>query len=107
MIAQTGGVIGVFLANKFVVGKDRVGTIADVVAHISYIRDLIGIEHVAIGTDLGGIVSGGIEGLTHVDQLSNLESALLAADYTEQEIEKVFYQNASRVLQSHLSEKMQ
>lgn len=102
MIAKTNGVIGIFFANTFVVGKDRVGTINDVVAHIDYIRDLIGIEHVAIGTDLGGIISGGIAGLEHVDQLSNLEAALLAADYTEQDIEKIFYQNAQRVLQVHL-----
>ena len=102
LIAESNGVIGVFLANTFVVGKERVGTIADVIAHINYIRDLIGIQHIAIGSDLGGIISGGIVGLEHVDQLGNLESALLRADYTPAAIEAIFYKNALRVLQTHL-----
>jgi membrane dipeptidase len=102
LIAETNGVIGVFFANTFVVGRGTVGTIDNVLDHISYIRDFIGIEHIAIGTDLGGIISGGIVGLEHVDQLGNLEDTLLAADYTEDEIEAILYKNALRVLRTHL-----
>jgi membrane dipeptidase len=102
MIAQSGGVIGVFFANSFVVGKDRVATIADVVAHINYIKDSIGIDYVAIGTDLGGIMSGVVTGLEHVNQLGNLESALLQENYRVDDIEKIFYKNGLRVLQAHL-----
>jgi membrane dipeptidase len=51
LIAETNGVIGVFFANTFVVGRGTVGTIDNVLDHIRYIRDCIGIEHIAIGTD--------------------------------------------------------
>ena len=102
LIAETHGVIGVFFANTFVVGSDRAGTIADVVAHINYLRHLIGVRHIAIGSDLGGIISGSIIGLEHVDKLSNLTKALLDADYNEEDIAAIFHGNALRVLQSHL-----
>ncbi len=102
MIAATDGVIGVFFANTFVVGKNKPGAITDIVAHINYIRDLIGARHIAIGSDLGGIISGGIDDLGHVAELSNLCTALQEANYTESDIEAILYQNAKRVLESHL-----
>lgn len=102
MIAGSDGVAGVFFANTFVVGSGVHGTIGDVVAHIDHIKDLIGVRHIAIGSDLGGIISGGITDLDHVDKISNLVTALHAVHYTELEIEAICYKNAERVLMSHL-----
>jgi membrane dipeptidase len=101
-IAETDGVIGVFFAGTFVAGKSRPSTIADVVAHINHLKQLIGTRHIAIGSDWGGIVSGGVTGLERVDQIDNLFAALRAIGYTEEELEQIAWRNAERVLRAHL-----
>jgi membrane dipeptidase len=102
IIAQSGGVVGVFFANTFVVSKDKVGTIDDVVAHIAYIKDLIGIDHIALGSDFGGIISGTVSGLAAVAEFPRLYERLCYFGFNEEEIEKVFSGNAERIIRSHL-----
>jgi len=101
-IGASGGVIGVFFANKFVVGDNKKGTVADVVNHITYIKDLIGIDHVALGSDFGGIATGTVDGLASVSQYPILLTALSQAGYTQEEQEKICWRNAERVIGEHL-----
>lgn len=101
-IAETDGVIGVFLAQTFVTGKNTTAQVADVVRHIDYIRDLIGVRHIAVGSDLGGIVTGGVRGLESVLDITTLSQTLLASGYSEDEVEAICWQNADRVLKVHL-----
>lgn len=103
IIAKSGGVIGVFFANTFVVGKDKVGSIENLVEHIDYLKNLIGIEHIALGSDFGGIISGSLTGLSSVEDYSNLEKILKNNGYSEDEVSLIFSKNAERVLQDHLS----
>lgn len=54
-VAATGGLIGVCPHSQFC--EKRRGerpTVADFLDHISYVADLVGVEHVGIGTDLFG-----------------------------------------------------
>jgi microsomal dipeptidase-like Zn-dependent dipeptidase len=54
-LAAKGGVIGIAAKSGFL-KKDglRTGsTVEDIVTHVEYVRDLVGIEHVCIGTDVG------------------------------------------------------
>lgn len=101
-IAQTDGVIGVFFAQTFVTGKGRAAAVSDVIAHINHIRDLIGVRHIAIGSDWGGIVTGGVEELQSVSQLQNLYTTLLESGYSEDDVVAIAHKNAERVLRSHL-----
>jgi len=101
-IAETDGVIGVFFAGRFVGGKEEANQIEDVIAHITHMRDLIGVRHIAIGTDLGGIVSQSVTDLNCVNDVPNLYSALRAANYSESDIELIAWKNADRVLRAHL-----
>ena len=102
VIAETDGVIGVFFSSKFVVGKDKQGTIQDVIAHITYIKNLIGIRHIAIGSDFGGITSRGITNLAHVADMPNLFTALRQNGYSEEDVRAIASANALRVLCIHL-----
>ncbi|MBX2866757.1 dipeptidase [Candidatus Kaiserbacteria bacterium] len=102
VVAETDGVIGVFFPNTFVVGKEKKSTVLDVVMHINYIKNLIGIRHIALGSDFGGIITGCVEGLSHVRDYPNLITALSDAGYTDEEIEQITYRNAKRVLREHL-----
>jgi membrane dipeptidase len=51
-IAKGGGVIGISCIAFMVKGREPV-TIDDVVDHFDHVRDLVGIEHVGIGSDAG------------------------------------------------------
>ncbi len=101
-IAASDGVIGVFFANTFVVGKGAVSNVEHVVAHIEYTKHLIGVRHIAIGSDLGGVITGGVLGLEEVTNIKNLIAALAEHGYTETEIEAIAWKNADRVLRAHL-----
>jgi len=102
LIAETGGVIGVFLAANFVSKEDRV-EVGHLVDHIDHIKKTIGIDHVALGTDFGGLTGDKfVEGLTCVDDLHKLWDELEKRGYSEEEMEKIAYKNAVRVLKEIL-----
>ena len=102
LIAESDGVIGVFFAKTFVTGKDQPGTIDSLVDHIDYLKQLTGIRHIALGSDFGGIISGTLDGLTSVHDFPALLACLDVRGYTSEEIEAIFFKNATRVLSSHL-----
>lgn len=97
-MAKSGGVMGLFFSPRYIKLKGTV-TVRDVVLHINYIRDLVGIDHVAIGSDFGGITSDTfIENLSSVSDLPNLLEALQKEGYSSEDIEKITWKNAQRVL---------
>lgn len=49
-LAERGGVIGLTLYSLFL-RKDQQPTLDDFVRHFSYVADLVGVEHIGIGTD--------------------------------------------------------
>jgi membrane dipeptidase len=103
LIAETDGVIGVFFPATFTIGAGMTGTVFDVVRHIIYIRDLVGVRHIAIGSDFGGIVSGTLEGLVSVSDFPTLITALSSVGFTDDDIEAICVTNAKRILFAHLS----
>lgn len=102
LIAASDGVIGIFFPNTFVVGRDVHGTIADVIRHIDYVAKLIGTRHIALGSDFGGIVTGCVENLAHVNDFPKLIHALREHHYNETQIAQIAHDNAFRILQTHL-----
>ncbi|MFP4016352.1 MAG: dipeptidase [Halanaerobiales bacterium] len=86
------GVIGINFAPFFVSRKKKVD-INDVIKHINYIKDLVGIESIILGTDYDGIQHTP-EGLEDISCLKNLELKLYEKGYSKEEVEKIFYKNA-------------
>ena len=68
-----------------------------VVDHIDHIVNLIGIDHVAFGSDFDGVDGMLPKGLEDVSKYPNLIYHLLKRGYTEKEIEKICYRNTWRV----------
>ncbi len=101
-IASSGGIIGIFFSKKFIT-TDSTASLGDVVRHIDHIRSIVGIDHIGIGSDFGGILSGFPEGLESVERLEVLWDALRKQGYTEEEVEKIACKNALRVLKTILS----
>jgi membrane dipeptidase len=97
-IANTGGVVGVIFYPPFLTKSYQNATIRDVVDHIHYIVDLVGIDHVALGSDFDGIGRVPI-GLEDVTDFPHLTWALLEEGYSQQEVEKILGGNFMRVFE--------
>jgi membrane dipeptidase len=74
-------------------------TIDDVVQHVDHAVKMAGIDHVGIGSDYDGI-SGPPRGLEDVSKLPALKAALKKKGYTDEDLKKIFGQNALRVLRA-------
>lgn len=65
--------------------------------HIDHIKQLAGIDHVAIGSDFDGVDGNLPTGLKDVSAYPNLIYTLLKRGYTDEDIEKICYKNVWRV----------
>jgi len=74
----------------------KLATVPDVVDHIDHVVQVIGIDHVGIGTDFDG--GGGVEGCKTVAEMKNITIELLRRGYSKTEIEKIWGGNVMRVL---------
>ncbi len=94
-IAAGGGVIGVVFHRSFLTSTST-STIDTVIAHIDYIKNLVGIDYVAIGSDYDGGITAPT-GLENVSKLPNLTMALLKRGYSRSEVRKILGENYLRV----------
>jgi len=74
----------------------KFATVQDAVDHIDHVVQVIGIDHVGIGTDFDG--GGGIEGCKTVAEMKNITIELLRRGYSKQDIAKIWGGNIMRVL---------
>lgn len=95
-IASTGGVVGVNFHSSFLV-KGRPASLDDVVRHVRHLVKVMGVEHVAFGSDFEGDIKPP-EGLLDVRALPRLAQALEASGMSRKDVERVFGTNALRVL---------
>ena len=97
-LAERGGVMGLNFCGDFLElhnkpnGPSRIRAMVD---QIKYIRDLAGIDVIALGTDFDGI-NCELE-IEDASQMNKLEEALYKEGFTTEEVEKIFYKNALRV----------
>lgn len=71
--------------------------VSDVVAHIRHVVDLVGIEHVGIGSDYDGVGDSLPTGLKDVSTYPNLIAALLEDGFSEEDVRKIVGENVLRV----------
>jgi membrane dipeptidase len=94
-IANSGGVIGVVFYPLFL-SSTNYATLDTVVKHIDYIRNLAGIDHVALGSDYDGM-SPAPFGLEDASHLPALTLRLLERGYSREDVRKVLGGNFLRV----------
>ena len=99
-LAKNRGVIQICFGSEFIAEKKKypnlVVTVKDVADHIDRVKELVGIDHVGIGSDYDGWRNFPV-GLEDTSTYPNLIRELLNRDYTKEEIEKVFGGNLLRV----------
>ena len=102
-LAKRNGVMGINYAAGFLAEHETMdgrSKVEDMVKHILYIRDLVGIDYVGLGSDFDGIPQN-LE-LKDASYMPMLYDALKDAGLSEEEIEKVFYKNVLRVFKDVL-----
>lgn len=94
-IAQAGGVAQITLYHGFL-RKEGEADIRDAMAHLNHAIDVMGIDHVGLGTDFDG--DGGIKGLADASELINFTTALLRQRFSKADIKKIWGENWLRVM---------
>ena len=96
-IAKGGGVIGVVFYTTFLSTSSYYKvTIDTLIKHIDYIKNLVGVDYVAIGSDFDGDITPPV-GLDDVSQLPALTLALLKHGYSPSDVKKILGGNYLRV----------
>ena len=125
-MAKTGGVMGIDFIRFMVRDREPV-TIENALDHFDYVRKLVGVDHLAIGSDLdlvgnGNAVGGGgfnpasqpnferygyhvdkpdhvaVTGLDNSQRIFDLTEGLIGRGYSDSEIQAILGGNAIRVL---------
>jgi membrane dipeptidase len=99
ILSNKGGVMGINFEREFL-GNKEISTVEEMVKHIKHIRNVGGIDVIALGTDYDGI-NQQLE-IENIGQISKLISGLQNVGFTEGEIEKILYRNALRVIKDVL-----
>ncbi|TPW34608.1 dipeptidase [Oecophyllibacter saccharovorans] len=94
-LKESGGVLQVTAMPPFL-RRGGGGDLTDLVRHIRYAVDRLGIEHVGISSDFDG--GGGVAGWQNVAQCRNVTQALKAAGFDASEIEALWGGNMMRLL---------
>ena len=75
---------------------EKLATVKDVADHIDHVVQVIGIDHVGIGTDFDG--GGGVEGCMSVADMKNITIELLQRGYSKSDIARIWGGNIMRVM---------
>ena len=80
------------LKNKY----EKLATVADAVNHIQHVVDIIGIDHVGIGSDFDG--GGELDDCRDVSQVKNITTELIMRGYNSEDIAKIWGKNSMRLM---------
>jgi membrane dipeptidase len=99
MLSNKGGIMGLNFERTFLV-ESGACDITDMVLHAKHIKNVGGIEVLAIGGDLDGTINQA--GISDIGEIDILMYALKKDGFTENEIESIFYKNAVRLISDTL-----
>lgn len=94
-IARTGGVIGIGYWDAAICSNQP----ADVAKAIAHVRDLVGIDHVGLGSDFDGAVTTGFD----ASQIAAVTQALMDRGFADDDIRKVMGGNVIHVLRGGIA----
>ena len=101
-LKENGGVVGINYCHDFIKEDKSIATVKDVVKHIVYIKDLIGIDYIGLGSDFDGIGNSDIE-LKDATTMNLLIDELRIQGFSEEDIDKICYLNVLRVFKNNFS----
>jgi len=99
LLADKGGVMGLNFCAEFL-GNDSIASMEEIVCHAKHIKNTGGIDVLCFGSDFDGILNE-VE-IENSAQFNKLYDRLKKVNFTDDEIEKIFYKNVLRVLDETL-----
>lgn len=96
ILSDKGGVTGINFYCEFLCDRGNLSKVDDMIKHIKHIRNVGGIDCIAIGSDFDGI-EGQLE-IYDASRYPVLIDSLIKAGFTGDEIDKITYKNALRTL---------
>lgn len=101
-IANNGGVIGVGCVPNFLDEINKTIKIDTMIRHIQHIHNIAGIDSIALGNDFDGYkcYSPDLDEIKNIGDMPKLADKLLLAGFKTAEIEKIFNQNALRIIKT-------
>lgn len=84
-------------AAEYAAANNPFPTVQRVADHIDHVKDLVGIDHIGLGSDFDGVGDTLPTGLKDVSMFPNLIAELLKRGYSREDIEKICYKNIFRV----------
>ena len=98
-LARSGGVAQVCMYSGFL-KKEEDATVIDAVRHIMHMIDVMGVDHVGIGSDFDG--GGGIPGLEDASWFVSLTGRLMAQGLTDEQLSLLWGGNFLRVWRDNI-----
>jgi len=96
-LAKNGGVMGMNFCPPFVAAENA--TIEDMLNHVDHIVQLVGPDHVGLGSDFDGIGSTPV-GLEDASQMINMTRGMVQRGYSDEDIIKILGGNYLRVMKT-------
>lgn len=98
-LADKGGVLGLSFVSDFIQERsddeDEKATVGDLIDHVDYLKDLVGTDHIGIGSDFDG--GGGLADLPDTSKLPRFTRGLIDRGYSTSEVEGILGRNTLRV----------
>jgi membrane dipeptidase len=95
-VAGTGGVIGLIYSSEWLAPRGSEPHLSVIVDHADYIKGLVGIDHIALGSDWDGSITTP-DGMRDATDLPALTQLFFDRGYGAGEVEKVLGLNFMRV----------
>lgn len=97
-IAKCGGIIGICYYKNFL-NSNKIADVKDIVKHIKYIKNLVGIDYVGLGSDFDGMDYNEIAvGVENIGKIGNIVKEMENEKFSSEDIEKVMWKNWNNVL---------
>ena len=95
-LAENGGVIHIAFVPDFLTPENKTSSVESIVDHIDYVVDLVGVEHVGVGSDFDGAPMP--PDIDDASDLPLITEELVRRGYKEKEINKILGGNTLSIL---------
>lgn len=106
VVKAKNGLVGAICVRWFVKKKEDKATLQDYIEVIKYLKETIGVKHIALGFDfmdyIEGMEESNVIGIQDITEIGNIAAALKENGFQEEEIEKICFQNAVDFMKSYL-----
>lgn len=100
-LSDKGGVMGINFEKSFLIEDGSISSVEQMVTHIKHIYNVGGADVISIGSDFDGINPMNLE-ISKINEINKLTRALEKNKFKPNDIDKILYKNALRVIKEVL-----